>query len=232
MEYKGLKWKNYPSDSTLITAENLQIMDDGVREASENITKLQEQLENIADIVYPPGAIYMSTSNVNPGNLFGGTWVQFAIGRTIIGINPDDVEFNAKEKMGGSKKKQIQVSNLPAHSHGYTPEGRLLGTAVTGEIGEAEHTHKYGYTIRSLDTYVQPISTAGSVVGVDLLKKGENMTTDIHDTGSNKHSHSFTSNSHIHSFQGNRTTTENTGGAQDMDIMPPYITCYIWKRLK
>lgn len=35
--------------------------------------------------VFPVGAIYMSVTNVNPSTYFGGTWVQVAQGRAIIG---------------------------------------------------------------------------------------------------------------------------------------------------
>lgn len=30
------------------------------------------------DRVYPVGSIYLSVNNVNPGTLFGGTWVAWA----------------------------------------------------------------------------------------------------------------------------------------------------------
>ena len=231
MEYKGITWKNHPSNSTLLTAENLQVMDDGIRKASEEITKLQEKVENIADIVYPPGAIYMSISNVNPGNLFGGIWTQFSMGRMIVGINPDDNDFNASEMAGGSKKKQIQISNLPAHRHGYTPEGELMGTTVTGRTDVSEHSHTYGYAMHRLNTYVQSISVDGSVVGVDLLKKaGEDVHVD--ETSKRQHSHNLVCDSHAHVFKGNKADTEYVGESQELDAMPPYITCYIWKRIK
>lgn len=59
---------------------------------------------------YPVGSIYISINNVNPSTLFGGTWVSFASGRTLMGVDTAQSEFNSVQKTGGSK-------NLQAHTH-------------------------------------------------------------------------------------------------------------------
>ena len=43
------------------------------------------------DQIYPVGSIYMSVNDVNPSNLFGGTWERIAQGRTLFGA--DDVNY-------------------------------------------------------------------------------------------------------------------------------------------
>lgn len=59
-------------------------------------------LKRIFNLVYPVGSIYMSVNNVNPENLFGGTWVAWGSGRVPVGVNESDTNFNLVEKTGGS----------------------------------------------------------------------------------------------------------------------------------
>lgn len=80
--------------------------------------------------VYPVGSIYISVSNTNPSALFGGTWVAFATGRTIIGVDANQTEFDTVEETGGAKSKTLQTTEIPAHSHNI-PDVR---SATTGGV--------------------------------------------------------------------------------------------------
>lgn len=62
------------------------------------------------DLVYPIGSIYMSVNSANPATLFGGTWESFGAGKTLIGIDTSDSDFNTVNKTGGSKS---HYHNLP-----------------------------------------------------------------------------------------------------------------------
>lgn len=61
---------------------------------------------NILDKVYPVGSVYISVVNKNPGTFIGGTWVTFGQGRTLVGVNTSDSDFNTVGKTGGSKYLQ------------------------------------------------------------------------------------------------------------------------------
>ena len=52
---------------------------------------------------YPVGSIYLSVNNTNPSKWFGGTWEQIAKGRTLVGVDTSQSEFNTVKKTGGSK---------------------------------------------------------------------------------------------------------------------------------
>lgn len=62
---------------------------------------------NILDKVYPVGSVYISVKNVNPGSFIGGTWVQFGQGKTLVGVNTSDTDFDTVEKTGGSKRRPM-----------------------------------------------------------------------------------------------------------------------------
>lgn len=52
---------------------------------------------------YPVGSIYLSVNDTNPTTWFGGTWELIAKGRTLVGVDPNDTDFNTVKKTGGSK---------------------------------------------------------------------------------------------------------------------------------
>lgn len=59
--------------------------------------------QEILDIIYQVGSIYMSVNSTNPTNLFGGTWVAWGAGRVPVGIDTSQTEFASVEKTGGEK---------------------------------------------------------------------------------------------------------------------------------
>ena len=54
----------------------------------------------------------MSINNTNPSTLFGGTWEQIAQGRTLVGVDINDNDFNTVKKTGGSKFLQDHTHEL------------------------------------------------------------------------------------------------------------------------
>ncbi len=53
--------------------------------------------------MHPIGDVVINTTGVNPGNRFKGTWELISIGRMLIGVDPNDIDFNASKKTGGAK---------------------------------------------------------------------------------------------------------------------------------
>lgn len=60
---------------------------------------------------YPVGSIYLSVNNINPSKWFGGSWEQIAKGRTLVGVDENDTDFNNVKKIGGSKHLQNHRHN-------------------------------------------------------------------------------------------------------------------------
>lgn len=94
------------------------------------------KIKNLLNLTYPVGSIYMSVNNTNPKSLFGGTWEEFAKGKTLIGVDTAQIEFNTVEKNGGEKTHKLTTEEMPIHApkwNGYSA-GNLYtgsGTSVT-----------------------------------------------------------------------------------------------------
>ena len=71
--------------------------------------------KSLVDLIYPVGSIYISTNNVSPQTFFGGTWESFGEGRTLIGVDTTQTEFNSVSKTGGSKTHTLVADEMPKH---------------------------------------------------------------------------------------------------------------------
>ncbi len=202
-------------------------------------------LQQVIDVVYPVGAVHITTANVNPGAyLSGTTWEPFGAGKTLVGVDPNDTDFNAVGKTGGSKAVNLQHSHatsphvltkseIPSHAHGMTHFHTLTG-AVANEAGPTgtirvaafSSSQAKGNFSKSDGYYNNAQPSAGQTWGAE----------------------SFSLNGkHTHSLSGKTTTldaeTEDAGGGashshgdtgyalEEKSVVQPYITCYFWKRV-
>lgn len=77
---------------------------------------------DLLNMVYPVGSIYMSVSNVSPQSFLGGTWQAFATGRTLVGVDTSQTEFDTVEETGGEKTVTLTVDQIPPHNHRFDHE--------------------------------------------------------------------------------------------------------------
>lgn len=87
--------------------------------------------------LYPVGSLYFNaTSNANPATLLGfGTWELTAQGKTLIGVDTEDTDFNTAGKTGGSKTHTMTVNELVPHVH-----GQIITNGTGGNInGRADY---------------------------------------------------------------------------------------------
>ncbi len=76
----------------------------------------------IVDLIYPVGAIYISVVSTSPATLFGGTWKAFGAGKTLVGIDAADTDFDTAEETGGAK----------THTHTLTAASAQIASASDG----------------------------------------------------------------------------------------------------
>jgi len=74
--------------------------------------------------VYPVGAIFTTvTAYANSAAVVaaigGTTWVAFAAGKMLIGLDSGDTDFDTVEETGGAKTHTLTASEIPDHNHVY-----------------------------------------------------------------------------------------------------------------
>ena len=178
----------------------------------EKLNYLYGQLQDTASKLYPIGSVYISFNSADPSTLFGGTWQRLK--DTFLLANGD---VYAPNTSGGSATKSITTSNLPSHTHSCGSAGNHTHTRgsmnITGRIGNVDSTSSSstGAFYRS--------GTSG-----ELENKGGGADPNVYFDASRNWTGSTSSNgSHTH-------TIGNTGGSIPLNIMPPYITVYAWRR--
>ena len=68
--------------------------------------------KTLVDLLYPIGAIYLSTVETNPAVLFGGSW-QAIEDRFLLAAGSDYAALST----GGAKSHTLTVSEMPSHRH-------------------------------------------------------------------------------------------------------------------
>ena len=194
---------------------------------------------------FPVGAIYMSTTSANPSTFWTGTvWQAYATGKTIIGIDVSDTDFNTVNKTGGVKNVALTVGQLPTHTHTISDNTHSHGMA-----GAGNHSH----TTQDHSHYVPPhkhivpwgeknYGGAWGTYGNNNMpgsgnSDGDNnwvytSPTDQYTNGagalgmtwSGDHAHGIDNTTHSH-------TIGNIGDNATHTNLQPYIVTYIWKRI-
>ncbi len=235
---------SYAVAETLIESKNISYIDNSkvgatnVQDAIDGTcTKFSSELQNFLLKVYPVGSIYISYGNTNPQTLFGGEWEQIEEGYSLV-----STKSTSGEK-GGAKEVTLKEDNLPSHSHsipalsgltnaagGHTPSGSISTKELVGRFWNIAYQHSSapgtadGIVSKANmnDDAIYP-TTMGEVKGADGFR--------INAT----HNHTFTGNAvtdHTHTVTTIADTTGNTGKGTSVNIQDPYITVYMWKRVK
>jgi hypothetical protein len=97
------------TEGTVIDSEQVDSEFNAVQAVINGNIDVDNVKNTIALMCYPVGSIYISVDNTNPTSLFGGTWVAFGAGRTLVGIDATQTEFDVVEETGGHKLTQAHV---------------------------------------------------------------------------------------------------------------------------
>lgn len=108
---------------------------------------------------HPIGSLYTTIDPTNPSNIFGGTWVSWGGGTTLVSVNDSDSDFNIVEKTGGSKEVTLTGDQLP--------ESKLSNILFWNSIS-------YSGAFRISTTHYDRTANFGSDFGGQNLEMGRN----------------------------------------------------------
>ena len=208
-------------DTALLREELAKKIAELEKIVSDNKSELENKINSNFDKVYPVGSIYISTSSANPSTIYGGTWERYGQGKTLVGLNEGEPEFNTINKTGGEKTHTLTINEIPSHNHGIPS---LTGS--TNTAGEHNHLsyYVYGYTGWTGDI---PSGNYGFIYNSDAIQNPSSAGI----TGLSSSIYSGLGGSHNHTLTTDKSTTNSTGGSQPHNNLQPYITVYMWKRV-
>lgn len=194
---------------------------------SKKTDTLEEDIDNILLKFYPIGSIYLSISDINPGETFGGTWESWGSGRVPVGVDTSQTEFNTVEKIGGEKTHKLSLDEMPKHTHTIPSHMHSLNS----------HTHSFSATTNSSGNHYHIVGSVktGTSGNSQVRISSENTSTADYATS--------TTGAHTHTISGTTGKASGNTGSSSVLIsgsngdnyshnnLPPYITCYMWLRI-
>ena len=209
--------------------------------------------KNMTDTIYPVGSLYWSSKSTNPASLFGGTWVQIK-DRFVLACGDT---YTSSGATGGASSVTLSVSNMPSHTHSFTPSGKVSSHSH----GLNNHTHTFsgttgGMSANSTGTMKSQRIITGNKDDTNAVVFSGNMsmlsTSTYGGTGwgngkSNasgfkidvSHTHSVSGTTEEASgstasatptFSGTAGTTGSSGSGTSFSILPPYVVKYCFER--
>ena len=110
MAYIKQNWKNFPDETTPITAERMNHIEDGI----------YNTLNEIINIMCPVGTYYETSDlNFNPNIVWGGTWELENDGTVLVSKSSvSGSKFNVDlGTVVGEETHTLTVAEMPSHNH-------------------------------------------------------------------------------------------------------------------
>ena len=168
-----------------------------------NLSKIYIGKTLLRDILYPIGSIYMSTEATSPADIWGGSWTQIGVGKTLVSA-------------GTSSQTSVYTVGATggATTKSYTPAGTNTGTAISIDQMPKHNGHIDTYS-GSLKYYM-PLSVmtqyGSGGRGWQEYSGGEVLPASNNRGGGKTHTHTF------------------TGTEASINVMQPWYAVYMWRR--
>jgi microcystin-dependent protein len=151
--------------------------------------------------------------------------VSFATGRTLVGVDTGQSEFNTVEKTGGAKTHTLTTNEMPSHTHTQNSHNHTQNshnhTQNAHTHTQNAHSHNYTWGEGTGDgasgfTFMRPAGFGNSRATTSQAATNQATTATNQAT-------TATNNA-------TTATNQNTGGGAAHNNLQPYITVYMWKR--
>ena len=104
---------------------------------------------NLGQVVYPIGAIYISTNSTSPASIFGGGWSAITDGRFL---RPQ----GSWNSLGGENEHKLTVAEMPSHNH------QLDAIFMVNFGGSSEASHSTGWEKHSPNVFAKTVNVGGN----------------------------------------------------------------------
>jgi microcystin-dependent protein len=197
--------------------------------------EFSQYVKDVGLVMYPVGSIYTSVVNTNPNTFFGGTWISFATGRTLVGVDTGQTEFDTVEETGGAKTHTLTTNEMPSHTHTQDSHNHTQNshnhTQDAHNHGISDPSHQHGqYTTANANSGggIPRADYDGDVGNYTAYTQGVNTVAAA--TGISINNATATNQATTATNQATTATNQNTGGGAAHNNLQPYITVYMWKR--
>jgi microcystin-dependent protein len=102
---------------------------------------LMTKLNNMFDLIYPIGSVYMSFNATSPANLFGGTWTRLS--NVFLYATSTDANIG---NTGGESAHTLTISEMPSHSHTLPNGTGVAGSDYVANLTGGQVRHDSGIT--------------------------------------------------------------------------------------
>ena len=180
--------------------------------------------QDLFDIIYPIGSVYLTINDVNPQTLFGGTWVKcsggFIYGSTGTGTSGDNGNGSgtsvSSSGSGNTGSTSLSVSQIPSHNHSITIDSKSL-------VGDLDSL--YG------SSGISPIRDNAVLSGVFSINNNTRSSVPTYNSNaSGRGLHIDVSHNHSASSGNTGSGSGHTHTLSNHSHTIPYFSCYIWKR--
>lgn len=190
--------------------------DSDLQSTQSDIRSLRNDVNNVCNLIYPVGSIYMSITDTDPSILFGGTWVKLE-NHFLLGSGTRTVG-----SYGGEEEHELTVSEMPKHTHTQNPHNH----------SQNAHNHGSGGSYRFLSSNANVVidSVRRALGSIPKNSSGNRLVYSsglVSGVGIDETQTTGNATPYI-----NPTTVINndTGESKAHNNMPPYFVVHMWRR--
>ena len=170
-----------------------------------------------ASEAFPVGSVFAAIVSTNPGTLLGyGTWVAFGAGRTLVGRDSGDPDFDTAEETGGEKTHVLTSTEMPTHTHVQNSHNHTQD-AHNHTQNAHSHTQRRNNTATGANSGWTTAFDTSSSDPLPDTNTGTGGTTAVNQAATAVN-------------QPATAVNQNAGSDGAHNNVQPYIVVYFWKR--